>query len=227
MSERIIQGRNVAFSFDLGTGSKLLICARSFSIEHTTTLIETTSLTTGKYREYEGQSIDWTITIGTVLAIDTDKLGAFDMLAHQLSLKRLSFTATFTDDFGTISTLTGLCIIETNTINGSTADPVGADMTLKGCGKIPELDTVDGEAEPNLSLLTWFYESLEGGETELSRADWIGADIIEVIRNGMNLRIVAEATSNPNEVKVDTITGTITPGLPLTVGEWVQVVYET
>lgn len=227
---RIVQGKNVAINFDLGNGASTIVCARSFSLEHTTQLLEITTLTTGKYRDYEGQSIDWQITVGTVLEISATNVDAFDLLAAQISFQRLPFEMVFTDDTGSTTSLTGVAIVESSVISGTTTDLVGSDITLKGCGKIPQLDNGGGSVEPNDTLLTHFYYAT-GGETELSRPDWIGASMIEIIRNGDNM-IIIEPPFTPTlttQIQFDQSTGTLLfhVEVPLADGEWIQTVYET
>jgi hypothetical protein len=221
-----VQGKNVTVKFNLGNGATSIVCARSFSLEHTTQLLETTTLTTGKYRDYEGQSIDWTLTIGTVLDISATNVDAFDLLAAQIAFQKLPFEMIFIDDNGTNSSITGQAIVESTVITGATGDLVGGDITLRGCGKIPEVDTGGGTVEPNDTLLTRFYTAL-GGEEELSQPDYINADMIEVLRNGDSLLIVDFPTTDPNHVYFDASTGTLQFGAVLGEGEWIQTVYET
>jgi hypothetical protein len=132
----------------------------------------------------------------------------------------------FTDDLAGTFTLSGTVICESSDIAGGTGQLVGSNLSFKGCGRIPEIDNGGGDPGTNETLLTRFYTA-EGGETELSNPDYIGAQMIEVIRNGGGLLIITIGTPDLDEVKFDDSTGTLTFGYELGFEEWVQTVYET
>ena len=132
----------------------------------------------------------------------------------------------FTDDLSGTFSLSGTVICETSDIAGGTNQLVGSNLTFKGIGKIPEIDNAGGDPGTNETLLTRFYTAT-GGETELSSPDYIGAQMIEVIRNGQGLLIITIGTPVLDEVKFDDSTGTLAFGYELGPNEWVQTVYET
>ena len=229
MSNFPVQGRNVDIKFDFGEGIKTFVCARSFSLEHRTELIETTTPSSGKYNDYEGQAIDWSLTISGVLVIESTDTNGLDLLAAQIAFRKMPFTLVATDDNGTPFELTGTVIVESSQLSGETAQLVNSDITFKGCGMIPELDngTGGGGIVPDSDVKQFQYTAV-GGETEISRPDWIGADMLLVSRG----RLMMSITQPPNvptegQVSFDVSLGSITLPSPAGEGEEFGFIYET
>lgn len=224
MAEFTVQGKNVVFSIDDGTGFKPFVCCKSFTLQSTSELVEITTLTTGKYKDYELQSIDYTISLSGIFVFDTTNIGGGYLYNQQAQGGKMPYKIVFTDDQNSLFTVTGSCIVEDSLISVSPGDVVGSDFVLKGCGE-PAYSS-DGDIDPADTLKHVFYIA-EGGETFLSQVDWIGADIIDVERNGISLiQLTTGSPTSTNEFVFDTLAGSLT-FIELGEGEYIHIIYST
>lgn len=224
MAEFPTQGKNVVFEVSDGTGFKPFVCAKNFSIQATSELIEVTTLTTGKYKDYELQSIDYTISLSSVFIFDTLQIGGGYLYNQQAQGGKMPYKVTFTDDQSSVFVITGVCIVEDSLLSASPGDVVGSDFVLKGCGE-PAYSS-DGDIDPADTLKHVFYIAT-GGETFLSQVDWIGADIIDVERNGISLiQLTTGSPTSTNEFVFDTLAGSLT-FIELGEDEYIHVIYAT
>lgn len=229
MSDFGVQGKNVDISFDFGEGLKVFVCARSFSLEQRTELIETTTPSSGKYNDYEGQAIDWSLTVSGILVIESSNTTGLDLLGAQVVFKKMPFKLLATDDNGTEFEMTGTVIVETSQLSGETAQFVNSDITFRGCGQIPEIDSGQGGGGnvPGQAIKQFQYTAV-GGETELTRVDWIGADMIYMSRDGREqLKIEPPASPAVNQMLFDVSLGRVEFSSPAGPGEVFGFIYET
>ena len=224
MPENTVQGRNVVFEIDDGAGFKSVVCCKNFSLQATSTLVEITSLQTGKYRDYELQSIDYTINLSSVFVFDTTNVGGGYIYNSQATGSKMAYKIVYTDDAGSLFTITGSCIVEDSLLTATPGDVVGADFVLKGCGE--PVYSSGGSIDPADTLKSIFYIAT-GGESFISQVDWIGADMIEVMRNGIGVEIITSGTPTGQQVTFDAIAGSLTFLPELGEDEYIQVIYST
>jgi hypothetical protein len=72
--------------------------------------------------------------------------------------------------------------------------------------------------------MIYTYEAT-GGETTVSDADLIGAQLLDLEVEGIGLQIITTGTPTGSQVKFDTLTGTLTFGTMLGAGSWVNALY--
>ena len=218
------QGKNVLFEINDGLGFRALVCAKNFSLQVTSELIEVTTLTTGQYKDFELQSLDYTINLSSVFIFETSNVGGGYLYNQQAVGGKMPYKITFTDDNNSVFIITGTCIVESTILNASPGDVVGSDFVLRGCGE-PAYSS-SGSIDPADSLKHVFYIAT-GGETFLSQVDWIGADIIDVERNGISL--IQKTTGTPtstNEFVFDAVAGSLT-FVELGAEEYIHIIYAT
>ena len=224
MPEFTVQGKNVVFQIDDGAGFKSYVCCKSFTLQATSQLVEITTLTTGKYKDYELQSIDYTINLTGVFVFDTTQLGGGYIYNQQAVGGKMAYKAVYTDDNGSLFTITGACIVEDSILTATPGDVVGSDFVLKGCGE-PAYSS-GGAIDPADTLKSIFYIA-EGGESFFSQIDFIGADMVEVMRNVIALEIITSGTPTGQQVTFDSNAGTLTFLPELGFEEYIQVIYST
>lgn len=222
--ENTIQGNDAILELNQGGVYTPFVCVKSFTLEQDSELVETTTLSTGKYRDYELQSLDYTITLSTLLVINsTNANGKFAFEQQQVGSK-FAYRITFTDSAANTYQITGILIVKNSLFSVTAGQLVTGDFTLKGCGSFY---TINGSTEiPGAELFAGLYTAT-GGEDSFIDADLIGASLAHVMRNGIGVMILTSGVPGTNQVLFDSVTGEISvgAGMEFGAGEYIQYIF--
>lgn len=222
--ENTVKGNDAILELNQGGVYTPFVCVKSFTLEQDSELVETTTLSTGKYRDYELQSLDYTITLSTLLVINsTNANGKFAFEQQQVGAK-FAYRITFTDTAANTYQITGIVIVQNSLLGVTAGELVTGDFTLKGCGSFY---TINGSVEiPGAELFAGLYTAT-GGESSFIDVDLIGASLVHVMRNGIGVIIITTGTPIVNQVLFDSVTGTISVGAGMEFGasEYIQYIY--
>ena len=220
--ENVISGNNAIIELSVGGSYVPFVCVKSFSVNTTSELIEITTLNTGKFKDYELQSLDYSISLNTILIIASPNASGKFLYDQQQLGNKVAYRITFTDRAGEVFQISGITIVESTLLGISSGQMVTGDFNLRGCGSF----ATTGGTVPVIGdqIFTGMYQAV-GGELFITDANLIGASIIEVMRNGIGLIVIFIGIPNGSQVNFDSTTGTLTFTLALAAGEYIQYIY--
>lgn len=205
-------------------------CATSVEFSYETELKEKASPGQGGFREYVAGLGDWGITLNTVTHIvpsSPPMLTVFYTLLAQVRKNGLDIRLTFEDENANLQVITGHVLIPSTTI-ASPVDSFSEDtIEMKGSGSFALSQTLINPSSGNSDVFPPIdYTSASGGETSLNYSALINRTILAVMRDGINYEVITTGTPNAKQVKFNAGVGDILFSFPLSIGEWVHILYK-
>ena len=140
MSE-VISGQDVIIDIYKVDGYYPFVCAEDVSIEIDMDIKSVKTIGSGKWREYRGQTLGWTITSKGLLPYDDDvNVTIFDMVDRQLNMLHVPVRIVFRDnESNVVKAVYGEGLVKTTSLNGPN-DFAGGTFTMLGSGPLEILD---------------------------------------------------------------------------------------
>lgn len=136
-----VQGNDVLLLFDLGDGFKPFVCAREFSLEITSALVNKTTKGDGQDDKFAYQSRGYTITCTGVVVFDDTAITSFDLQLLQYNFLEVQWKALFvTRDQSSLKSYKGTCLIERSLFSGNAGQLSLSDFSLRGSGAYTIID---------------------------------------------------------------------------------------
>jgi hypothetical protein len=156
MSAFDIQGRDCVFQLKIGDEYLTVICAKSFSVNVTTEMKDTTTvggLGTGWWKEKRPRKLEYSITFnGTVQAVaEDDKPTIKTMLQNQVWFLPMDYRITYRDQSDNVIVLLGRVYNANTVINANPANVLDGTVELQGTGPIEISDALPNPV--NLRLI--------------------------------------------------------------------------
>lgn len=222
--ENVVQGNDAILELNQGGVYTPFVCVKNFALETTAELVETTTLSTGKYRDYELQSLDYTLSLATILVINSVNANGKYLHEQQLAGAKFAYRITYTDTAANTYIIIGICIVQSSLLGATAGELVTGDFTLKGCGSFY---TINGSSEiPGSEFFNGLYVAI-GGEASFIDAELIGATIVQIRRNGISVIHLTSGTPSTNQALFDSVTGQISVGVGMELGtdEYIQYIF--
>jgi predicted secreted protein len=136
-----VRGKDVTVRIYDG-GWKLYACARSCSLNISTSVIETSVTGSGTWATYIPQKHGWTGTLEGMMNLDSDSsLTLYDLRLKQVAMEVIQIQFERLDDDGNSYTDTGNAIITSSSDSGSVDDVASFSIELQGTGALTPLYT--------------------------------------------------------------------------------------
>lgn len=211
-SEAYPEGRDIPFS-----------CSTDCTFNVTVDQKEVTSQSSAWYREYKNDIASWAVDCNGLITLDG--YGYLFLLEQQKN--RTTILIKFVIDNGVdgLVIISGNCNLTSLSINAPYKDIATYSVSLQGTGAYGTSGTT---IDPSGTIITGGATIMKqftaaGGETTKVWTELIGNDILYVSRGGIDVReILLSGTPIDNQVKWDTITGTLTFGRVLESNEFIR-----
>lgn len=185
-----VKGNDIIVFIKQGDDYLPVACSTSCEITSTADLIETTTLTTGYWKEYDYQSASWQVTVDGVIIIDDEvtKLSLIPLLNLQHQFLSALFQCTISDGTN-IKIFSGTVLIPSITFSGGVDDFGRHQETFQGSGTPVVSDFVGspgggGEDDPPTPTINVTLAVLDG----FTDAVYIRA--VELIDSGGNSNLI-------------------------------------
>lgn len=134
---KAVWGNDCLFKVNVNGMMIPLVCAEDFRITITTEPINTTTFGNGYWKDYDYQSLTYTISFkGITRMPDEDGLNtAWDILAAQMSAVNYDYEIWFTDPNGIIRVVTGRVIVLSTELSAGINQFSGFTVEMQGCGE--------------------------------------------------------------------------------------------
>lgn len=144
-----IQGKNAVIEFltavdEDGEGVyKTFACASTLNYRMATDLVETTTETSGIWKDYEGQANGYEIDLGGLIPYgDPDAFTVWDLLEVQKQMVGIEYAITFTDNNGgVLKQIFGLAMVRDSNLTSEATGFVNSSFTMVGKGE-PQIGIV-------------------------------------------------------------------------------------
>jgi hypothetical protein len=207
-----VNGKNVGVFFFIDGNWMLFGCALSCSLETMTDFVETTFLTSGKFKDVEPTVNSWQGSLSGLVSLQDSVVSLADLRAIQLQQTKLMVTFEREDKDGDIYSDTGYCFISSVSDESSFNGMNTFNLNVKGTGSITQSFTpiiIGG------SKVTRLQYTLPAGLLTVTKTELIGKDLLEVVRDGIgNSKIITTGSPSSKEVYFNTTTGQLTWAIP-------------
>lgn len=196
--------------------------------------VEVTSQSSAWFREYKNDVSTWTVSCDGFIALSNNYNYAY-LLQMVLDKDPITVKFAIDNDNGAGSDtlgntiITGLANLTSISLSGPVEGASTYSVSLQGTGGF----SIDGIAvqTQGISIGTQIVKMLDytatGGETSITLTDSIGFTCFSVSRGGVEVQnIITTGTPGVNDVKFNTVTGVLTFGSALAVGEFVRALFK-
>jgi hypothetical protein len=211
-----IEGKNVLLQFYKDGDYYTYVCASDCSIEFTTEVDETTTITDGVWPVFEGDRLSFAVTLSGLIILDGTEPIAFWLLENfQLQLLPVQFRILMQDPITSlIKVIIGNAIIMRTALTGPASDFANGDFEFKGSGMPTISNSVIG-CSATIGTLIAGYDP-DTGNVTITYSDVVGADRLEysvdggdripVFSPGTNgIFFIAGLSDGPHTVQVWTV----------------------
>lgn len=207
-----ILGKDVGVYFYIDGNWILYGCALSCSLETTTDFIETTFLTSGKFKDFEPTVNSWQGTLNGLVNLESNVISLADLRAKQLQHIKLLISFEREDEEGNIYSNSGYAFIASCSDSASFDGVNSFDVNLRGTGSLTEIFTpiiIGGNKVERLQF------TLPANVTTVTKTELIGKDVLEVVRDGIgNSKIITTGSPASKEVYFNDATGALEWAIP-------------
>ena len=223
----VVNGKDVILSISQGGAFNPIACNAVCSLLFERDEIETTFRDSGDVRTFVPGKANIMLEGSGPIEYASDYSPA-DVVDAFIAKTIINWEFTLSDANGHApinKTYSGSGFFRSVSLTGDVQQAATCDYTIRVTGAI------SGTTDPALvppTLKSLFYDAT-GGETTIFNVDWVGADMLEVMRNGIGLEIIDSGTPGGSQVLFDSVAGTLTfnSGLALSAGEYIQTLYES
>lgn len=229
MSKRALQGKDATLRVQVpgsGLGYLPFACATSAAFTADQELIEKTTLSSGRHKEFTTGLSEWgmTMTDVTYIVPESQMYTVWDMLLESVRRNAVNVELSFTDGDGNVKTITGAAVIPHIGITASAEGFVEDDIELKGTGAFTVQSALITTPVNNNEVKNYEYIAT-GGETTITFADFIGRTFLGIFR-GFPHDIITAGTPTDVQAKVDSGAGTVTFSYAMNAGEYILILYK-
>lgn len=225
----VVNGKNVVLSVNRSGQWQPVACNAVCALHLQRDFLETTFRDTGKNRTFIPYKA--TVTLDGSGPIEYDSaFTAHDVILLWQAAELIQWRFQLTDDKGHAAITkeyTGYGYFRNVNVTGDVQQPGMCDYEILSSGDTTGMDV----GLPGGGGATEFFEETyhpDEGETLIGNGAWIGASMVEVLRNGIGLDILTGGTATLGEqVVFDSVAGTLTFGLAFGPDEYVQVIWGT
>lgn len=207
-----VKGKEVGVYFFIDGVWTLFGCALSCSLETTTDFIETTFLTSGKFKDFEPTVNSWQGTLSGLVTLQDTVVSLADLRAKQLAHTKLMITFERTDVNANVYSDQGYCYITSVSDDASFEGMNAFNLSVRGTGALTQIFTpltIGGNKVERLQF------TMPASITTSTQASLIGMDVIEVVRDGIgNSKIITTGSPASKEVFFNSATGALTWAIP-------------
>ena len=223
----VISGKVVVLQVAKGGAFYPIACNASCSMNLERDMIETTFRDSGDIRSFvPGKGI---IVLNGSGAIEFEAgYSPADVMDAWFAGTLIQWEFILTDNkihASIVKTYSGVGYFRTVDLTGDVQQAANCDYVIQVSGPITGTSSGGGAT---VQLRNYTYTAT-GGETTISYAEWVNADMLLVERNGIGLEIITSGTPTGNQVLHDAVAGTLTfnSGLPLGTDEYINTLYES
>lgn len=221
---RAIEGKNVEFQALYNDEWIPFACQTSLDFYYDTELIEKTTVSSGRFKEWAAGLGEWGFALNLVThaAPVTTMLTVFDTLLEALRKNGLDVRAIYEDTDGNMATITGHVLIPhtgiTSAVEGFSED----DIELKGSGAfslLTQLQTPPNDDEEVFPISPVVPE----GNLETVIPELVGVPVSEILsfeRDGIGKQIIVVGDPTDKQVKYVQADGKFILPYPAGAGEW-------
>jgi hypothetical protein len=201
-------------------------CSRSCALQVNLGLKEVTNYASANWQEFKEDLLTWSVTNDGLIM---NSNYSYVLLMRDQKLRRKYYFQFIVDNgVDGFYIVSGYCFITNITINGPQKDVASISCTLQGTGSYTITDTPISPITGDMTNPAHFQAS--GGETSFVVTDLIACNkLLYASRGGIDIRgnIITVGTPTGEDIKIDTITGTITidAANPCNPGEWWNFLY--
>lgn len=221
----VISGKNVVLSINRGGTYYAVACNSVCAMKMDRDFLETTFRDSGDIRTYVPFKGTISITGSGPIEFDAS-FTAQNVVDLWANAELIQWSFELTDDKGhsTISKeYTGYGYFKSVSLTGDVQQAASCDYEIIVSNDITGID--GGIIGGNLTNFYTLEYDATGGETFISDDDWIGATIMEVLRNGVGLELITSGTPTGSQALINDTTNIIEFGLALGAGEYIQVIW--
>ena len=147
-----VQGRDVIIQLNVDGSTYLEFgCAEDMSLERVAELVETSTISTGVFKTWDYQSLDYTINLSGLVLNDDPSVKVWDLWAQQENFLVVPYRMIFTDPDGIVKAIVGRLLVKSIAFSGPSEDLASSTIQLQGSGPTIVLDSV-GEVELELQV---------------------------------------------------------------------------
>lgn len=137
MAERTIQGSDCIIKVYNGSAFVPFVCSKDISLEISTNKIETTTLGSGQWLNFDYQSLSWSVTLSAALVLDSvANWSAQDWYNLQTNFLKVDVIIEYKDNLGGYYTAIGQVMVERAAIQSNVGQIALNDLTLQGCKEL-------------------------------------------------------------------------------------------
>lgn len=222
----LVKGDNVIVYTYIGGIWQIFVCARTASLDVSTSMVEISTAGSGDYASFLPQKHSFTGSIDGLVNLDNTKLRLSDFRALQLSKTKLLMRFNRTSTTGEVYTSECNFFITNSNDSASYADVATFAIELQGTGSITEIFTPIPSPTLVAKMNRLEYTAI-GGEVSFTDAALVGKDVLEVVTDGLgNCKLILSGTPINKEAKFDSVTGTITWAIPQEPNQESYVLYQ-
>ena len=221
----LVQGNDIILFIYDGMW-KHVVCGTSCSFETTAEDIETSITGSGVWRTYEYVALTWTCSFDGVILLDgLNQASLQDLRAYQYSRQKVLIRYQREDGDGNVYTDEGYALITSISDSGDLDSMATFSVNLKGTGPLTSV-FAPTPVDTGKSVKRLEYTGVSG-ETSFTNALLIGAEILDVVVDGIGRsQIITSGTPVNQEAKYVSATGTIEVPITLDNGVEVYVLYQ-
>jgi hypothetical protein len=204
----IVQGKDVILSVLIDSVFYPILCATDCSLNVGREKIEKTGPTSGGVRQWAIRLEQYTSTVSgaTKIANSSAAVTWFYMLQKGQLRAEMTFKLTFTDPSGASIAYEGPGLIGDQNISGPVSDAAAGSIEILWNGA-PATDIIDPPVPPTVHVI---YLDFPAGDTSVTSATLIGADVLEVDREGLGADPeVSTPSAGTRQFSFDAATGQI------------------
>lgn len=221
----LVNGSNVTLKIYDNGGWRLYACARSCSINVTTSTVETSTTGSGVWAAFEPQKLSWTGSIDGIINLEEPGLLTLaDLRAKQIAFEKLLITYERVDAAGNVYSDQGYCIITSSEDSGEVNNPAPFTIQVQGTGQLTQIFT---PTPLELSAVNRYDATASGGETTLSIPSLANMDILSFVKDGIGFTVIEAGSPVDKQVLYDVDTGDFTVFIPFAPGEPYYILYQT
>lgn len=188
-------------------------CALNLSLDVQTDFIETTFLTSGKYKDFEPTVNSFTGEIsGLVNLEEPDLISLPDLRRKQLNHDKMLWSFEREDTDGNFYTTQFYAFISSSKDDSSNNDMNSFSISLRGTGALVEQFTPITTGGSKVQRIQF---TLPAGETTVTKTALIGMEVLEVVRDGIsNSKLIFTGSPASKEVYFNDATGELNWAIP-------------
>lgn len=147
-----VKGKDVIIWFNItGEGFDEFGCAETMNVERSAELIESSTISTGVNKTFDYQSLQYVISLSSLVLNDDPKITTWDLWAQQENFLVIPYRMVFTDPSGTVKAILGRVLVQSINLEGSEEDLASSTIQLQGSGATLILDSI-GEVELTIEV---------------------------------------------------------------------------